>query len=153
MASEKRADGLRVMKDDLDGINEALAQVESNPSAFGLKNALPTAMRQRLPGRNNDADATTLGSLEYVVGRLRHDRFGGALSALEASKAARIFSEPTSPPGVVRAQLEVIRNALMRQQRALARQMTTDTPATPTPTEAAETGRTFTANGKTFRIP
>lgn len=126
---EKRANQERVLGDDISGIEDAIAQVDQNKSAFGLKNTLPTVIRQRLPWRNADADATTLGSLEYVIGRLRHDRFGGALSALEASKAARIFSEPSSPPEVVRAQLEVIRKALERQQESIQRQNAPTEPA------------------------
>jgi hypothetical protein len=147
---EKRENMGRVLGDDLAGVDDAIAQVDQNPSAFGLKNVLPTVMRQRLPGRDADADATTLGSLEYVVGRLRHDRFGGALSALEASKAARIFSEPSSPAEVVRAQLKVVRDALARQQRSLVRQ---NEATAPSPAQSPEKTFTDPVTGKTYRIP
>lgn len=145
-AAERRANDARMLTDDLAGVNEALAQLQKNPDAFGLENVLPGVLRNRLPGAADDA--TTIGSLEYVVGRLRHDRFGGALSALEADKAARIFSEPKNPAPVIRAQLEVIKKALARQAESIRQQQ--ETQATPAP---AAGGKTITVNGKTFRIP
>jgi len=142
-AAEKRANDARMLTDDLAGVNEALEQLKKNPNAFGLENILPSVVRSRLPGAAEDA--TTIGSLEYVVGRLRHDRFGGALSALEADKAARIFSEPKNPAPVIRAQLEVIQKALIRQAESIKQQQSA------TPTSGGE--KTITVNGKTFRIP
>ena len=122
-AKAKRENDLRTANDDMDAVDTAIQAVKDNPSALGMKNFLPTAARQRLPGRDNAQDAGTIGSLEWLAGRLRHDRFGGALTPLEAAKAARIFSEPTSPPAVTAAQLEVVKAALARKQRSLQAQV------------------------------
>lgn len=122
-ANAKRENDLRTMTDDIGTVDAALEAVKANPSAFGLKNLLPTVLRQRMPGRDNETDAGTIGALEFMVGRLRHDRFGGALTALEAAKAARIFSEPSSPPEVIRGQLEVVRAALERRENSLRAQV------------------------------
>ena len=144
-AREKREAELRGVADSMSDIQNAIASVTANPTALGLKNLLPTVVRQRMPGRDHDRDAETLGLLEYVVGRIRHDRFGGALTQLEASKSARIFSEPSSPPEVVLAQLQVLANAVERKQRALAEAQ--ERPAAP------QDGETVTINGRQFVIP
>ena len=144
-AREKREAELRGVADSMSDIQNAIASVTANPTALGLKNLLPTVVRQRMPGRDHDRDAETLGLLEYVVGRIRHDRFGGALTQLEASKSARIFSEPSSPPEVVLAQLQVLANAVERKQRAL----TEAQDRSPAPQD----GETVTINGRQFVIP
>lgn len=116
----KREDALRAMTDDMSNLDAALLEVESNPDAFGLRNYIPAVGRDLIDSPDRiDRDATTIGSLEHVVGRLRHDRFGGALTPMEAGKAARIFAEPTRNPKAIKAQLEVIKNALARQQKTL----------------------------------
>lgn len=144
----KREDALRTLDNDVASVDEAVAQATANPTAFGIKNVLPNVIRQRLPGRNNDADAATIGALEFMVGRLRHDRFGGALTPLEASKAARIFSEPSSPASIIKEQLGVVRAALDRQRGTLGKALGGGSGGAP----AGKT-KTITVNGKTFTVP
>ena len=131
-------------------LKNATDAVEANPNAFGLKNKLPDIARQRLPGAS--VDAGTIGALEYVVGELRHGRFGGALSELEANKAARIFSEPSSPPDVILAQLKEIGKAIKMRRDALGEaygaDAAPDAPAAPSPTGP----KTVTVNGRTYIV-
>jgi len=99
-------------------VDHAIASVKDNSGAFGVKNYLPDFARERLASAPKDAE--TLASLEAIVGELRHARFGGALTALEANKAARIFSDPTSPPDVILAKLSEMKQMIGSQKGAQA---------------------------------
>ena len=83
----------------------AMDMVDANPTAFGLKNLLPNVARERLPWRDNPLDAATKAAVEAVVGELRHDRFGGAISKQEAEMAIALFTKSNSPSDVVLAKL------------------------------------------------
>lgn len=104
-------------------VQNAIDQVVANPNAFGLKNLLPKKVRERLPGRDNAVDATSIGSLEYVVGDLRQGRYGSALTATELRKAEDIFSNPSSPPEVIIAQLKVLQEAAKRNREEIKQQV------------------------------
>lgn len=138
-AQTKRQEMFRAAGEDIDAIDAALAEVGSNASAFGLKNYLPGVLRRRIPGRDNAADAQSIGSVEYVVGRLRHDRFGGALTPTEVAKAGRIFSDPTSPPEQIAKELGILRDRLAKRQRTLNPMRSGPTPASP----VAEEGKPY----------
>ena len=106
---------------DLTGIDDAVREVSSNPDAFGFtRNVLGATVRDNLIERDpeeNKRNAFSRGTLEWVIGRLRHDRFGAALSAREAEIAESVFSNAKSRPSAILGQLQVIRRAVERQQR------------------------------------
>src|SRR3990167_3408025 len=55
--------------------------------------------------RDNPLDAATKAAVEAVVGELRHDRFGGAISKQEAEMGIALFKKSNSPSDVVLAKL------------------------------------------------
>jgi hypothetical protein len=82
-------------------VDEAVAAVDKNPDAFGLKNMMGSSAMARLDpeGVSARAKVANLGSQKY------HDRSGANVTAAETPRLAPFIPDVNDPPGVVKTKL------------------------------------------------
>ena len=107
MLTAKQQEGVLKNRAALTNIDKALADVESNPDAFGLHNTvLPDMALQRLPGKGNKGGVTARASVANIGSLKIHDRSGAAVTASEFPRLRPFIPLAGDSPDVVKTKLQ-----------------------------------------------
>jgi hypothetical protein len=123
-------------------IDEALADVDKNPDAFGLKNTLPEGLTQRLPGAGFSGGVGTRASVMNIGSRVIHDRSGASTTVAEMPRLAPFIPNPTDSAETVKTKMKGLRRQIEIEQGAMTGQDTSQgQPRPPSPRGQGSTAR------------
>ena len=134
------AQGIVENRNQVAKIDRALASLDENPDAFGLKNYTPDIIQQRLPGKGNSGGVDARAQVADIGSMVIHDRSGAAVSASEFPRLKPFIPAATDDPAVVKTKLKNLRANVAAIQEETESLYSQDTGYKPLPSAEKTSG-------------
>jgi hypothetical protein len=100
-------------KSSMTQIDQAIADIDSNPKALGFGNALaPDSVTQRLPGAAGSGGVGTRAGVANIGSLIIHDRSGAAVTASETPRLKPFIPSVTDTPEAAKTKLRKLKQVL-----------------------------------------
>lgn len=110
------AQGLIQNRTSIAKIDNALAALDGNPDAFGMKNYLPDMATQRMSGKGYEGGVDARGKVADIGSLIIHDRSGAAVTASEMPRLKPFIPASTDDPKTVKTKLGNLKANLQLMQ-------------------------------------